>query len=75
MDWDNWEEQEAKKFKPGTPVELKQHQGQIYYVKEYDPMIVPPVWLEDYAKPCYPEELKIVSNLFCLLPTKRLQVA
>ncbi len=42
---------------------------------EYDPMLVPPIWLEDYPKPCYPEELKIVNNLFCLLPQKLLQIA
>ncbi|PHV61646.1 hypothetical protein VKI21_03165 [Cyanobacterium aponinum UTEX 3222] len=51
------------------------------YVQEYDAMLVPPIWLEDYPKPCYPEELRVVSNLFCvlpqlcLLPQKTLQVA
>lgn len=75
MNRQNWEEKEAKLYKPGTPVELKNSAGKVYYVQEYDPMMVPPVWLEDYPKPCYPEELKILSNLFCLIPRKMLKVA
>ncbi|AFZ55276.1 hypothetical protein [Cyanobacterium aponinum] len=81
MDWKTWEEEEAKVYQPGTPVQLKREGGKIYYVEEYDAMLVPPIWLEDYPKPCYPEELRVVSNLFCvlpqlcLLPQKTLQVA
>ncbi len=75
MEWQTWEEEEAKVYQPGTPVELKQCQGKVYYVEEYDPMMVPPVWLANYPKPCYPEELKILSNLFCFLPRQTLQVA
>ncbi|BAQ65180.1 hypothetical protein [Geminocystis sp. NIES-3709] len=70
-----WEEEEARIYQPGTPVILKRNERQIYFVEEYDPMIVPPVWLENYPKPCYPEELRVLSNLFCLLPTQIKQAA
>ncbi|MBE9223577.1 hypothetical protein IQ215_12805 [Cyanobacterium stanieri LEGE 03274] len=75
MDSTQWEQEEAKIFQPGTPVQLKQHGGKIYHVEEYDPMLVPPIWLEEYPKPCYPEELRILSDLFCVLPQKTLQIA
>jgi hypothetical protein len=81
MDWTTWEQEEAKEYQAGTPVQFKQDGGKTYYVEEYDPMLVPPIWLENHPKPCYPEELRVLSNLFCLLPQsfllskKTLQVA
>lgn len=75
MEWQTWEREEMKIYQSGTPVELKEYRGQIYYIEEYDPMMVPPVWLEGYPKPCYPEELRILSNLFCFWPRRNLQVA
>jgi len=75
MNSTKWEQEEAKIYQPGTPVQLKQEGGKIYYVEEYDPMLVPPIWLEEHPKPCYPEELRVLSNLFCVLPQKTLQVA
>ncbi|AFZ48767.1 hypothetical protein Cyast_2826 [Cyanobacterium stanieri PCC 7202] len=75
MDWTTLEQEESQVYAPGTPVQLKSDGSQVYYVEEYDPMMVPPIWLENHPKPCYPEELRIVSNLFCILPQKTLQVA
>lgn len=75
MDWTNLEQEESQIYAPGTPVQLKSDDSRVYYVEEYDPMMVPPLWLEDYPKPCYPEELRVVSNLFCILPQQALQVA
>jgi len=75
MDSTKWEQEEARIYQPATPVQLKQEGGKIYYVEEYDPMFVPPVWLENYPKPCYPEQLRVLSNLFCVLPQRSLQVA
>jgi hypothetical protein len=62
------EEMEAKDYPPGTPVELKQQPGKIYIVEEYDPLMVPPVWLVNDPLPHYPHELKRLVNLFCSLP-------
>lgn len=75
MDYLTWEEEEAQIYKQGTPVILNKHEGEIYFIEEYDPMLVPPIWLKNYPQPCYPEELRILSNLFCFLPRKQLQVA
>lgn len=75
MDWTKLEQEESQVYAPGTPVQFKSDGSRVYYIEEYDPMMVPPVWLRDYAKPCYPEELRIVSNLFCIIPQKTLQVA
>lgn len=63
------EEAEAQAYPPGTPVELKEKPGKIYIVEEYDPMMVPPVWLANDPIPHYPDELKRLVNLFCPLPT------
>lgn len=30
MDWKTWEEEEAKVYQPGTPVQLKRERGKIY---------------------------------------------
>lgn len=75
MDWKDYEQNEIETFQPGTPVQLKREGGKIYYVQEFETMMVPPVWLEDYPLPCYPHELRVLSNLFCPLPQKTLQVA
>jgi len=34
MDWTTWEQEEAGIYQPGTPVQLKQQDGKIYYIKE-----------------------------------------
>lgn len=63
MDYLTWEEEEAQIYKQGTPVVLRKQEEQIYFIQEYDLMLVPPIWLKDYPKPCYPEELKVLSNV------------
>jgi hypothetical protein len=62
------EDIEAQEYRPGTPVEFKHEPGKIYIVEEYDPMMVPPVWLVNEPMPRYPHELKRLVNLFCPLP-------
>lgn len=73
--FNNFETKEAEEYRPGTPVELKDKPGRLYIVEEYDPMMVPPVWLVDEPKPHYPDELKLMSKLFCLLSNQDLEVA
>ena len=75
MNAEDFELQEALKFSPGKPVELKQKPGKVYLIAEYDPMMVPPIWLVNNPKPYYPHELKLMSNLFCLVSPKRLVAA
>lgn len=69
------ERQETLTYKKGVPVELKQKPGIVYVIEEYDEMMVPPIWLANDPKPHYPDELNLMSNLFCVLPFRRLQVA
>ena len=69
------ERKEARQYAKGQPVELKQQPGQIYIIAEYDPMMVPPIWLKDDPMPHYPEELKLMSNLFCFWPLKQANAA
>jgi hypothetical protein len=75
MKLENFEQREAIKYRKGTPVELKQKPGIVYLIEEYDPVMVPPIWLVDDPKPHYPDELNLMSNLFCLLSRRNLQVA
>jgi hypothetical protein len=58
---------EAMEYRPGQRVELKQCPGKIDEIAEYDPMMVPPIWLVNDPQPRYPEELNLlpaVSNWF-----------
>ncbi|MGK7954083.1 MAG: hypothetical protein AB4063_02255 [Crocosphaera sp.] len=52
------EEEEAHFYAKGTLVEIKGNPGQVYQIAEYDPMLVPPIWLENEAMPRYPHELQ-----------------
>ena len=73
MNDQDFDRKEARQYAPGTPVELKSRPGQVYIIEEYDPMMVPPVWLKNDSKPHYPDELRLMSNLFCWLsPQARL---
>lgn len=56
------EEQEALLYRPGQRVELKQRPGVVDTIAEYDPMMVPPVWLVNDPQPRYPEELNLLSQ-------------
>lgn len=72
---ENFEQKEAREYRKGIPVELKQNPGKIYFIEEYDPIMVPPIWLVDDPKPHYPDEINLKSNLFCLLFPNRVQAA
>lgn len=58
----DFETQEALKYRPGQRVELKQRPGVVDTVAEYDPMMVPPIWLANDPQPRYPEELNLLPN-------------
>ena len=57
-----FEQQEALLYHPGQRVELKQRPGVIDTIAEYDPMMVPPIWLVNDPQPRYPEELNLLSK-------------
>ena len=44
MNRTSFEHEESKIYQAGTPVELKKNPGKVYFVEEYDSMMVPPVW-------------------------------
>ncbi|MFB2834646.1 hypothetical protein [Floridanema evergladense] len=54
--------QEAQQYRPGLRVELKQRPGVVDVIAEYDPMMVPPIWLVGDPQPRYPEELILLSE-------------
>lgn len=56
------ERQEAIAFHPGQRVEFKDRPGVTDTIAEYDPMMVPPIWLENDPQPRYPEELNIIQQ-------------
>ncbi len=60
--------QEALQYRPGEKVELKSQPGVFDMIAEYDPMMVPPIWLVNDPKPRYPEELKLVPQSGRSLP-------
>ena len=70
IELEDFEQQEAWKYRKGNAVELKSRPGQIYIIEEYDPMMVPPIWLVDEPKPYYPEELNLRSHPFYLLSSQ-----
>lgn len=57
---DDLEQQEALRYRPGQQVELKANPGVVDVVVEYDPMMVPPIWLANDPKPRYPHELNVL---------------
>lgn len=58
----DFDQQEALRYRPGTRVELKQRPGVVDVIAEYDPMMVPPIWLANDPKPRYPEELELLDK-------------
>ncbi|WP_190761260.1 hypothetical protein [Microcoleus sp. FACHB-68] len=56
------DQEEAIKYRSGQKVELKQRPGVVHTIAEYDPMMVPPIWLENDPQPRYPEELRLVRH-------------
>ena len=59
---DNFDHQEAHNYRPGQRVELKASPGQVDVITEYDPMMVPPIWLANDPKPRYPHELNLLGK-------------
>lgn len=59
----DFEAQEALLYRPGQRVELKARPGFVDAIVEYDPMMVPPIWLANDPQPRYPEELILISGL------------
>jgi hypothetical protein len=59
---DDFEQEEALKYRPGQRVELKAKPGVVDVIAEYDPMMVPPIWLANDPKPRYPHELNLVAK-------------
>lgn len=57
------ERQEAYEYRAGMRVELKQRPGVVDVIAEYDPMMVPPIWLANDPQPRYPEELNVLPSL------------
>jgi hypothetical protein len=56
------EEQEANQYRAGQRVELKSRPGVVAVIAEYDPMMVPSIWLEGDPKPRYPHELNLLAQ-------------
>lgn len=59
MDFD---QEEALQYQPGQRVELKTRPGVVDVIAEYDPMMVPPIWLANDPKPRYPHELNLLPR-------------
>lgn len=72
----DFERQEALQYRPGQRVELKQRPGLVDTIIEYDPMMVPPIWLANDPQPRYPEELNVLPQLVVtwFKPLERQQV-
>lgn len=56
----DWEE--AWEYQPGFTIELKACPGVLQTIAYYEPMMVPPIWLEGDPRPRYPHELRVVSR-------------
>jgi len=54
----DWEE--AFEYRAGLTVELKSQPGVLHTIAYYEVMMVPPIWLENDARPRYPHELRVV---------------
>jgi hypothetical protein len=59
---DDFDRQEALRYRPGQRVELKQCPGVVDVIAEYDPLMVPPIWLANDPKPRYPHELNMLAQ-------------
>ncbi|MCA1990968.1 MAG: hypothetical protein LDL41_02820 [Coleofasciculus sp. S288] len=59
---DDFSRQEALRYRPGQRVELKASPGVVDVIAEYDPMMVPPIWLVNDPKPRYPHELNLLAK-------------
>lgn len=57
---EDFEQQEAFMYRPGQRVELTINPGVVDVIAEYDPMMVPPIWLKNDPKPRYPHELNLL---------------
>jgi hypothetical protein len=57
---DDFDQEEAFKYRPGQRVELKANPGVVDVILEYDPMMVPPIWLTNDPKPHYAHELNLL---------------
>lgn len=53
---------EAFAYRPGLIVELKAEPGTFDTIADYDPSMVPPVWLVNHPRPHYPHQLRVVSH-------------
>ncbi|GAB4189345.1 MAG: hypothetical protein Fur006_30560 [Coleofasciculaceae cyanobacterium] len=58
----DFEREEALQYQPGQRVELKSRPGVVDVIAEYDPMMVPPIWLANDPKPRYPHELNLLPK-------------
>ncbi len=54
VDWDEW-----LNYQPGLRVEVKAKPGVFDTIATYDPLMVPPIWLQHDPKPYYPHELRV----------------
>ena len=59
---DNFDQQEALRYRSGQRVELKASPGVVDVIAQYDPMMVPPIWLANDPKPRYPHELNVLPK-------------
>lgn len=58
----NFDQEETLQYQPGQRVELKARPGVVDVIAEYDPMMVPPIWLANDPKPRYPHELNLLPR-------------
>ncbi|MBV9390092.1 MAG: hypothetical protein JOZ78_27015 [Chroococcidiopsidaceae cyanobacterium CP_BM_ER_R8_30] len=54
--------EEAFIYRPGQKVELKSQPGTCDIIANYEPMMVPPIWLVNDPKPRYAHELRVISH-------------
>ena len=57
VDWD-----EIFEYQPGFIVEFQSRPGVFDTIQEYEPMMVPPIWLVNDPCPRYPHELRVISR-------------
>lgn len=57
---EEFEQQEALKYRPGRRVELISRPGVVDVIAEYEAMMVPPIWLANDPQPRYPHELNLL---------------
>lgn len=59
---EDFDREEALRYQPGQRVELKSRPGVVDIIADYDPMMVPPIWLANDPKPRYPHELNVLPK-------------